>query len=774
MRTFGIFTSIICVTILIIACQPDKSVKSTGIEPQEELIVKTKGPRQELAELPPLRPGDDEKLFQDSGYSYRHNVLPALQRNGCNAGSCHGSARGEDGFSLSLFGYDPQGDYYRIVEELPGRRVNMLEPEKSLLLTKAVGDVAHSGGELFTKDSVYYKSIKDWLDKGAVADFESVEVEKLYIEQGDITVKYPREKHRKIRAVAKYSDNSIRDVTHLVIFKSDNSALAKIDGSGNIAINGQGVTNIFARFAHLTTIIEVKSVPEAPLEWQTPKGFNYIDELVYNRLDELHIQASDVANDEHFLRRVTIDLIGRIPSEEEYEKFMTDENPEKRKVLIDELIASESFSDLWAAKWGELLKNFTNTNPLDGTAMIAGWNYFKWVKEQMVQNKPWDKFAAELITSNGSNIRNPASNYYTMLPQGKLEPMKLGEDTAQLFMGLRTQCAQCHNHPFDKWTQDDYFGFTSFFTGVKRKLGAEIREYYTYAEINAEPSKHPIDGKPMPAKFLGGDIADVKDKDPRKVLAEWLTSPDNEIFRRNMANRVWDQFFGRGIVLPVDDVRISNPASNEPLLHELGRRFAHDYDFDLKKLVRDICNSRTYQHSMTTTENNKKDDRFFSHSYLRRPRADVLFDSISVALDKNPRFRRLSAKKAINMFEGGRRDNYNMYFFKTFGQAKRESVCTCEDVKSANLSQALHLINGSTINEVFKRNPKFISNLVSQHKTGEEIVRKLFIKILTRQPNTEELAYIFANAERSAKQDHKFYENVGWALLNSSEFIFNH
>ena len=773
MKKFGIISGLISLVFLAFACQPEEQAKD-GQESKSSQVAKPVEVVEKRNVLPPLKPGPGEKLFVDSGFSYRHNVIPALQRSGCNAGSCHGSARGEDGFSLSLFGYDPEGDFYRIVEELPGRRVDLIEPEKSLLLTKAVGDVAHSGGELFGKDSVYYKSILKWLEKGAPADFDSVEVKELYIEQGDLTVKFPSEKERQIRAIAKYSDNSIRDVTHLVIFKSNNKSIAKIDGEGKIEINGQGSTHIFARYAHLTTIVEVKSVPEEPKKWETPKGFNDIDKLVYNRLDELHIKPSDVVGDENFLRRISIDLIGRIPTVDEYESFMADKNPKKREVLIDKLIASESFNDVWAAKWGELLRNFTNTNPLDGTAMIAGWNYFTWIREQVGNNRPWNEFASDLITSNGSNIRNPQSNYYTMLPQGKIDPMKLGEDTAQLFMGLRTQCAQCHNHPFDQWTQDDYFGFTSFFTGVKRKLGSEIREYYTFTDINAEPAKHPIDGKAMPAKFLGGDVADVKGKDPRKVLAQWLTSPDNELFRRNMANRIWEQFFGKGIVHPVDDVRISNPAANEPLLHELGRRFAYDYKFDLKKLVRDICNSRTYQHSMVPNESNKSDDRFFSHSYLRRPRADVLFDSISIALDKTPRFRRSSATKAVSLFEGGRRDNFNSYFFKTFGQAKRESVCTCEDLKEANLSQALHLINGETINKTFTYHPQYIPGIMSKFDNGADIVRHLYVKILTRQPTSEELNYIFESDPRDKKQNRKFYDNVAWALMNSSEFMFNH
>ncbi|MDA7922461.1 DUF1549 and DUF1553 domain-containing protein, partial [Verrucomicrobiales bacterium] len=435
-----------------------------------------------------------------------------------------------------------------------------------------------------------------------------------------------------------------------------------------------------------------------------------------------------------------------------------------------------TFGELFAAKWGEWLRIFTDTNPEKGTAQKAGWNYFHWVREQMVENTPLDEFATALLTGNGSNFTNPPSNYYTMIPQGKVDPIRLSEDTAQIFLGIRTQCAQCHNHPFDRWTIDDYYAFQSFFTGVKRKHGSEAREYFTFVDVDAEPAKHLVDEKPMPHRFLGGDLADVKNKDPRKVLAAWMTAPENDLFRENLANRIWAHFFGRGIIEEIDDIRISNPPSNAPLLKEIGRKLGEEYGYDQKKLVRDICTSRTYQLSAATNTSNRNDERFFSHAMLRRMRADVLFDSLNAALEYQPAFRRSSAKRAIELFEGGRADTHNAYFFSTFGQARRESVCACEDKSEANLSQALHLINGNTIDQALQRNPTLIPYLLEQQESPKQIIEALYIRALSRKPSATELEVIRKTIpETTHKGDlQKAYNNVMWGLLNSSEFMFNH
>ena len=708
--------------------------------------------------------------------SFKNGVMPLFLRGGCNSGSCHGAARGKDGFKLSLFGYDPDGDYYRLLEEYLGRRVNLAVPKKSLILEKISGAVPHTGGKIFPADTQYYETLRSWIAEGAPLDSDNApEPVRLELTPDKIVFDKPGEA-KQARVIAHYSDGNKRDVSHLSLYMTNNEAVATIDKQAMIAGLQGGGTHVFARFDKFTVGTEVVVLPEGEFEWPNTPEHNYIDPLVFGKLQELRIVPSGLSTDEQFLRRVTIDLTGKLPTPEEYAQFMDDDDEDKREKLVDTLLQRDEFGELWAAQWGEWLRIKTDTNPGSGTAMKAGWNYYHWLREELVKNTPWDEIARALLTGNGSNFRNAPSNFYTMLPQGKLDPLKIGEDTAQIFLGLRTQCAQCHNHPFDRWTIDDYYSFTSFFTGVRRKHGSEAREYYTFVDVDAEPAKHLVDGRPMAHRFLGGDLADVENKDPRKVLAEWMTTSDNRLFRRNLANRIWGHFFGRGIVHPIDDVRISNPASNEPLLEEIGRRLGEDYGYDAKKLVRDICLSRTYQTSPTTNESNVGDKSRFSLAYLRRLRSDVLFDCLSQALEYKHSFRRSTAKRAVVMFEGGRYDNFNSYFFTTFGQAKRESVCTCETQTDASLSQALHLINGGTIDSTFQRNPVLIPRLMKQHADSEAIIRALYIRILSRRPTPDESQAMLELAPQSPDQraQQKFYSSVAWALVNSNEFLFNH
>jgi hypothetical protein len=708
---------------------------------------------------------------------FQNDVIPAITKAGCNTGDCHGAGRGQDGFRLSLFGYDIPGDHYRIVNELPGRRINLAVPEKSLLIQKAIGAVPHTGGERMKVGSAPYNLLLGWIEAGALDDPPGTPSPE------GITFQATSHKFDKpgltlqTQVIATYSDGTQRDVTQWCLYKNANESIAAIDAKGFIQAKKSGGSHVFARFDKFSVALGITVLPEESIDWpETPEN-NYIDTLAFAKLKDLQIPPSGLCSDEQFLRRATLDLTGKLPTPEEYHAFMVSENPKKREFVIDQLLSRQSFGELMAAKWGEWLRIYTDTNPGSGTAMLAGWNYYHWVKEQMVENTPINQFAKALVTGNGSNLSNPPSNYYTMLPQGHINPVRLSEDTAQIFLGVRTQCAQCHNHPFDRWTMDDYYAFQSFFMGVKRKHGAEAREYFTYVDIEAEPAKHLTDGRPMPHKFLGGPVADVKDKDPRKVLADWMAAPNNRMFRENIANRIWAHFFGRGIIDPVDDIQISNPPSNGALLREIGRKLAEDYAYDQKKLIRDICLSRTYQLSATATEANKDDEMFFSHAKLRRLRADVLFDVISQAMDYKHQFRRSSAERAVNMFEGGRRDSFNDYFFQTFGQARRESVCACEDRKEATLSQTLHLINGRTTDFPFSHSPVLIPRLTKAHPDAPEaVIRKLYIRSLTREPTDDELQKLVAmkpggNDQRQLMQ---YYQNVIWALVNSSEFLFNH
>lgn len=710
--------------------------------------------------------------------SFKLDVMPIFMRHGCNAGNCHGAARGKDGFMLSLFGYDPEGDYYRMLEEHPGRRINVAVPDQSLLLQKAIGAVPHTGGKLLTKDTEAYRTIQQWISDGARRDPESTPtVTGIRMEPRVIEFDRPTGE-RQAQVVATYSDGTERDVTRWCRFLSSNEGVVGIDESGRVAADRAGGAHVFARFSRFTEGSEVIILPDGKFDWPAPKANNYIDELVFTKLQKLRIIPSELATDAQFLRRVNIDLVGLLPTQEEYGAFIGSEDADKRSRKIDELIAREDFAELWAAKWGEWLRIRGDTNPSKGTAMKAAWAYFYWLRDQFIHDQPLDKLFADLLTGTGSNVRNPPSNFYTMLPQAdRIDPGILGKDVAQVALGIRTGCAECHNHPFDRWTMDDYYGWTSFFTCVKRKKGREAREVLISADVDAQPAAHLLDGRPMPHRFLGGAAPNVTDKDPRKVLATWLTATDNQLFRRNMANRIWQHFFGRGIVEPIDDMRISNPPSNEPLLAELGRRLAEDHAYQLRGLARDICNSRTYQLAAATNDTNRADTEFFSHAVLRRPRADVLFDCINQALENTPKIRRSSKTKAVDLFEGGRTDDTNAYFYATFGQAPRQSVCACETSDEAKLSQALHLINGGTVHLALTRSAKLIPRLMKQPQNDpDSIIQALYIRTLCRSPSENEWKAILAEqpVSKGDREMKNYYDSVMWGLLNSSEFLFNH
>jgi len=723
--------------------------------------------------------------------SFQNDVLPVLTKHGCNAGDCHGAASGKDGFMLSLFGYDVPGDYYRLTEEIPGRRIDLAAPEASLLLQKAIGAVAHSGGELFTKEHADYKVLLDWVMAGAKRDPEgTITAESVRVEPSVLEFTSPSQPGVTTKVIATYSDGSERDVTHWSLFLSSNEGVASISEEGVVKPSRAGGAHVFARFNRFTQGAEVFVLPKQDnFKWDPPTGSNYIDELVFEKLEKLRIQPSAVSSDEHFLRRVTLDLAGTLPTVEEYHAFLEDSSKDKRAKKIDELLERPAFADIWTTKWGEWLRLKTDTNVGIGTAPKAGAKYYSWLREQIGNDCSMGELFHDLLTGTGSTYTNPAANFYTMLPQAStIDPSILGMDVAQVTLGIRTGCAECHNHPFDRWTMDDYYAWTSFFTGIRRKVGRSAEEMLISVDVHAEPAPHLLHGEPAAHRFLGGEAPDVQGKDARRVLADWLTSPENELFRENVANRTWEHFFGRGIVHPIDDIRVSNPPSNGPLLKELGRRLAEKHDYRLKGLARDICNSTTYQLSATTNASNISDTEFFSHAILRRPRADILFDSIHAAMGSTPRIRRSTNTKTIGMREGNRSDSYNVYFFTTFGQAKRQSVCGCETVNDPNLAQSLHLINGETIHRSLDRTTPLVTELMEAHPepfddpeaasvSAAKIVDQLYIRALTRKPTSEEMEVILSGRPadpRDRRASRRFYEGVIWGLLNSSEFMLNH
>ncbi len=702
--------------------------------------------------------------------SFRLDVEPVLFRAGCNSGGCHGAAAGKDGFHLSLFGYDPEGDYYRLTRQIFGRRIDLAAPAQSLMLLKATGMVPHSGGRRFPKDSAYYTTLLRWIEAGAPDDPAGVpQVTGLSLVP-DKVVFNPKDKPKPLQVIAKYSDGSTRVVNQLALYLTNNPGTAAISDAGVVTPGKRGDTFVFARFAKFTTGAEIIVLPPGRFKWPKLASNNYIDDLVYAKLKNLRIVPSALCSDEEFLRRASLDLTGTLPTPEQYDRFLRDHDREKRARLIDALMARDEFADLWATYWAEVLKVRSDNNSAFGTDRKAAYEYYEWIRAAMKSDMPLDRFVRAQVAATGSNLQNPAVNLYTMLPQGQYDAKAVAQDVAQLFTGIRVQCAQCHNHPFDRWTQDDYYGFVSFFTGVTRKMASEEREFWISDNPNAAPAKHLLTGQTVPARFLGGEAPDVKGKDPRQALAQWLTSPDNALFRQNLANRIWAHFFGRGIVEPVDDVRISNPPSNRELLESLGRHLA-DYGFDARRLIRDICLSRTYQLSAVPNATNRDDETQFSHARLRRIRADVLLDAISEVTATPTNFNETPRGwRAVQLFEGLNRSNN--YFLKTFGLCPRESVNVSETRLEPTLAQALHLLNGDTIEGKLARSA-VISREIQAGRKPEAILDELYIRALARKPSDAERKKLLPLLTADPK-DRKPYDDVLWALLNSTEFSFNH
>ncbi len=706
----------------------------------------------------------------DRPISFHLDVMPVFMREGCNTGACHGSARGQDGFMLSLFGYDPNGDHFRLTREMAGRRINLAIPEESLLVEKSIEAVPHTGGKLFEKGSDSWKTLVEWVATGAGND-KPEEVPtvtdlvlyppKLVLEGAGTT--------QQLTVRARYSDGHDRDVTNLAVFMTSNEPTAAVDQSGEVKAGKRGEAFIMARFDTKTVGIQCIVIPE-DLEYTrpSPEEANYIDQLVHDKLHRLRIIPSGDASDEAFLRRVYLDIIGQLPTVEEHRAFMADKAPDKRAKLIDQLLDRKEFTEMWVMKWSELLQIRSNNNINQGISYKAALLYHNWLKERIAQNEPFDEVVRELLSASGGTFTNPATNFY----QVERDRLKLAENVAQVFMGMRLQCAQCHNHPFDRWTMDDYFGWAAFFAQIGRKGGVDPREQVIYNRGSGE-TKHTVGGQVMAPRFLGGETPDVRGKDRRQVLGDWLASPENPFFARNIANIVWAHFFGIGIIEPVDDVRVSNPPSNPELLEALADRFQGEYDYDFKQLVRDICNSKTYQRTTKSNVTNESDLTNFSKARIRRQRAEILLDTITQVTDTKNKFKGLPlGSRAVQIADGQTTD----YFLTTFGRATRQTVCSCEVKMDPSLSQALHLMNGPTVSRKIEEGG-VVKAMLDAGRTPQEIIEEIYVRSLTRQPTAEEKKQLLAEVQ-SVGEDRKEKElvlnDIFWAVLNSKEFMFNH
>ena len=701
-----------------------------------------------------------ERAVETTPVSFKLDVMPVFMKAGCNTGSCHGAARGKDGFRLSLFGFDPDGDHHRLTREISGRRLNLALVEESLLVEKASNAVPHSGGAKIKKGDEYHAALIRWLEAGAPADpgpVPAVVSLELFPPSG---VMDGENETQKLTVRAKYADGSDRDVTSLAVFITNNDNSATVSQDGVVTAKNRGEAFITARFETHTVGSQFIVLPKGlAFQWANPPANNYVDEAINRKLLRLRINPSDLCTDEEFLRRVHLDICGTLPSSDEYRSFVQSTDPSKREHLVDSLLERKEFVEMWVMKWSELLMIRTS-NQVTYKAMLL---YYNWLQQRIQANVPIDELFRELIASKGGTFSSAATNYY----QNELDTLKVAENVAQVFLGMRIQCAQCHNHPFDRWTMEDYYGFANFFAQIGRKPGEDSRETIVFNSGSGDV-KHPVGGRVVPPKFLGGEQPDLAGRDRREVVAAWLTSPDNQYFSRNLVNIVWAHFFGPGLINDVDDVRVTNPPVNAELLDELARRFVED-KYDFKKLVRDICTSRTYQLSTKTNETNATDERNFSHALLRRVRAEVLLDMVTTVTDTQNKFSGLPiGARAVQIADG----NTSTYFLTTFGRATRGTVCSCEVKMEPNLSQALHLLNGDTVQGKIQAGA-VIKKMLDAKQTPEQIIEELSIRAFVRRPTDKEKQELVAlvAAEPNPQQA---LEDCFWAFLNSREFVFNH
>ncbi len=703
-------------------------------------------------------------LGADTPVTFLRDVAPILNKVGCTSGTCHGAAKGKNGFKLSLRGYDPQYDYEALLYDLSGRRFNRADPGKSLMLAKPTQQVAHGGGLRFETDSDYYKIIYNWIAQGVpFGDPQKDSVADLQVEPKEILMPKPGEAVTA-KVIARFEDGVTRNVTREATIESNIPDVAQVGAAAEIKGQRTGEATLLIRYQGKFATLPVTVLnPKPGFAWKALPQYNYIDQKVDAKLQRLKIQPSPVVDDATFLRRASLDLTGQIPTVEAVQAFLADPAPsrQKRSKAIDKLIASRAYIDHWTVKWGDLLQS--SRKYLGDKGVYA---FRQWIRDSIAANKPYDKMVRELLTSRGSSYDDPAANFF----RPTREPKPTMEKTTQVFLGVRMVCAQCHDHPFERWTQNQYYQMAAFFSAVGLRAGYEVGEEIVFDQRADYEMKHPKDGRVVQPEFLiasNGAIHIPSDQSRRDALAQWITARDNPFFARAIANRVWSYFFGKGIIDPVDDIRASNPPSNPALLEELTKEVV-DQGFDLQHLMRTIANSRTYQASITTNEWNAGDHDNFSHAFPRRLSAEQLMDGVSIAAGVRPNFPEVpddtTASQLVDPHIG------KEGFLDVFGRPLRESACECERRTDFSLPQALNLVNGSTISDAVADLKGRIAKLVLSGKNDQSVVDELYLASLGRFPDAGErdrgVRYLAGGAKAMRAQD------LLWALLNSKGFLY--
>jgi uncharacterized protein DUF1549/uncharacterized protein DUF1553 len=702
-------------------------------------------------------------LVEDLPINFPNQITPLFTKYSCNGGGCHGKSGGQNGFRLSLLGFEPKEDYEYLVKEGRGRRLFPGAPDQSLLLLKATARLPHGGGQRVDVDSPAYRLMKRWIEQGMPYGKES-DPKVTHIEVLPPQRLMEREGTQQIVVVAHYSDGSTEDVTRTTQFDSNDTEMAEVSVSG-LVTTGQltGSVAVMARYQGHVDVFRA-TLPLGIKTDKLPPGKNFVDELVYQKLKALGLPSSQVCDDATFLRRASVDIAGRLPSLPETEQFLADPSADKRDKLVSRLLESTDYADYFASKWSAILRNKRRLD-IEKRSTFA---FHEWIRDSLNENKPYDQFVREILTATGTPGQSPPVGWYREVKDSAAQL----EDTAQLFLGLRIQCARCHHHPFEKWSQQDYYGFSAFFAQVGRKRGQVQNEDRIFHKVGMATAQNPKTGQNVKPSGLGSSPLELSpEQDPRQALADWMSSKDNPFFSRSLVNRYWKHFFGRGLVDPEDDMRVTNPSSNPELLDALAKDFV-DHGFDLKHLVRTICTSTTYQLAAEPNEWNQDDKQNFSRYYPKRLNAEVLLDAIDQVTGTQTTFNGVPVgTRAVQLPDTG----FNSYFLTVFGRPEASSACECERSSEANLAQSLHLLNSSEIQGKLTAASGNAARLAGDKSRPHEMkIRELYLLAFSRIPTTEEMSIALAHISKNEQDPKRAYEDIVWALVNTKEFLFNH
>ena len=707
---------------------------------------------------------------QEFRWSFRNHVESVLSKAGCNGGACHGARAGQNGFRLTLFGFDLAADYSYLTRQARGRRIVPSDPGRSLLLTKPTGALPHKGGVRLDVNEIEYRVLAEWIAAGAPGPGNDDPV----IESLEVLPPLTTQKvgaSQQLVVMARFSDGHVEDVTRWAKYTSVDLNVANVGEHGEVKFVGAGEGAIKVWYLNLNALnFNTVRFNEELLGGESPQQNNFIDEIVNRKLAELRVPVSPLCDDPTFIRRLYVDAMGVLPTPKEYQAFLDDLRPSdvKRAALIDEVLSRPEFVDYWAYKWSDLL--LVTGARLRPAAVEA---YYNWIRERVANNTPWDVMVREVVTASGSALENGAANFYAL----HQSPEEMAETVAQAFMGLSINCAKCHNHPLEKWTNDQYYGMANMFSRVRAKgWGGDFRSgdgnRIVFSDTQGELIQ-PSTGKPQPPRPLDAEALPFDDTGDRRIaLSEWLTSRENTYFAKSITNRIWANYLGVGLVEPVDDMRVTNPASNQELL-ERAADYLVEYEFDLKKLMRVILSSATYQRSSVAVEGNVADKRFYSRYYPRRLQAEVLLDAVSQVTGVSSVFKdREQGTRALQLPDS----SVDSYFLSTFGRPDRIITCECERTDEPSVTQVLHLYNGDTLNQKLQSDEGRIEKLFSQKTPAAVAVKTAYLDALTREPTELELQRLVAilDSEANLAEKRLVLEDLYWSLLTSKEFIFNH